>query len=83
MGMLERGEEAGKTNVAQVMKFGETYYIQLCNSRYQVKVENGNRMVFYNGEWITHERFIDRLIPDNKAAELFELFKLGLKTAQP
>jgi len=51
--------------------------IQICDARYEVKIENGLRMIKYNGNWITYSRFVDRLADDDHWDQLCELAKLG------
>jgi|688.fasta_scaffold37665_5 hypothetical protein len=53
--------------------------IKLSNSHYEVKVENGKRMVRAD-RWMEATVFVDWLIANNKTQEISDLVRLGINT---
>lgn len=54
------------------------FLIQLCSSRYRVRVIHNAREVFVGSEWLTVEKFVDFLFDTRKYDELAEAAKSGL-----
>ncbi len=52
-------------------------YIKLKGSVYEVKVENGKRLVLFNREWISIDGFIDSLIKHGLYDQVVEAAELG------
>ena len=51
--------------------------IQLCGSRYRVRVLNNAREVFVGNEWLPVEKFVDFLFAAGKYDEIAEVAKFG------
>lgn len=53
------------------------YYIKLKSSIYEVKVENGKRLVKFAGKWISIDGFINALIKHGLYDQVVEAAELG------
>ena len=56
-----------------------TYYIQLGGKTYQCRNDNGNREVFYDGQFRSCEDFVGWLIDNGEMEAVIELINFGYK----
>lgn len=55
----------------------ETYLIEIDGHRYQVRVVQGQRQVFFDGEWTPAFEFVDALADRQEWGQILEIAKLG------
>lgn len=58
---------------------GSTAFLELCGHRYQVRVEDGERQIAFEGAWLPVPLFVETLAIMGEWDRLCELAKIGHK----